>query len=122
MLRTASLLFTLCFVFAVRAQEMPCSATMETVAQHLGESVVFCGTPTDVHASKKSDGPVFMDFGGRYPDAPFTVVIFGDVAGTDHDALVKRFSGKALHVRGEVKRYKDKAEIVLKSLEDIEVE
>lgn len=122
MFRSASLLFLLSFAFAVHSQEMPCSATVETVAQHIGGSVVFCGTPTAVHASKNPDGPLFMDFGGRYPDAPFTVVIFGDVAGKDRDTLVKRYSGKTLHVRGEVKSYKGRTEMVLKSLDDIQAE
>ena len=62
-----------------------------------------------------------MDFGGKYPDNTFSVVIFSDVAGTDRDGLVKRYSGKAVEVHGEVKDHKGKPEIVVKSLGDIVV-
>ena len=101
---------------------MICSATVETVAQHKGEKVVFCGTPSHVSTAKKADGPVFLDFGVDPQESTFKVVIFSDVAGPDRDALVKRFKGKALRLRGVVTEYKGAPEVILKSMDDIEVD
>ncbi|MBS1568809.1 MAG: hypothetical protein JST45_05140 [Bacteroidetes bacterium] len=104
---------------SMRAQS--CTATVETVARQVGESVVFCGTPSEVHASNRPDGPVHVNFGGTWPDVSFTVIIFPDVAG-DVPALVKRLEGKSVQVTGLVKDYKGKPEIVLKKLNDLVVQ
>lgn len=103
-------------------QAQSCTATVETVARQVGETVVFCGTPSEVHASKSPDGPVHVNFGGTWPDVAFSVVIFPDVAGNDVPGLVKRLAGKAVQVKGTVKDYKGKPEIVLKSLDDLVVQ
>lgn len=105
---------------AMRAQS--CTATIETVAGQVGGSVVFCGTPDEVHVSAKSGGPVHVNFGGTYPNQVFSVVIFPDVAGDDVQGLVKRLTGKKVQVSGLVKAYKGKPEIVLKAMDDLKVE
>jgi len=118
------------FLFALLAlpalaQSDTCTATTETVERHIGETITFCGTPTDVNAPEpgkvKSD-PVYLNFGGEYPHHTFSVVIWGDVSGKQRSKLVKRYSGRALRVHGWVKTYKDKPVIEVKSLKDITVE
>lgn len=100
-------------------QAQSCTATVETVARQVGETVVFCGTPSEVHAPSRPEGPVKLNFGGTYPDQLFTVVIFSDVAGNDVPGLVKHLAGRAVQVKGTVKDYKGKPEIVLKSMDDL---
>ena len=122
MLRSIALPLACAFVLIAHAQQMICSATVETVAQHKGEKVVFCGTPAEVYVTKKANGPVFLRFGDNYPDAYFTVVIFSEVACADREALATRLKGHALRVRGLVKPYKGRPEIILKRMADLEVE
>ncbi|MBK8583515.1 MAG: hypothetical protein IPL86_17425 [Flavobacteriales bacterium] len=123
MLRITSLAFLFAFAIGSYAQGQTCTSTIESVEQQVGETVVFCGTPSQVRASgKDGSGPVYLNFGGNYPDNVFSVVIFSDVAGTDRDALLKQFTGKKVRVKGTVKEHNGKAEIILRSLADIEVE
>lgn len=123
MLRHLVLVCVLCMVGSCAlAQDRTCTSTIETVARQVGETVVFCGSPSQVHASKKEGGPIHINFGGKYPEQVFSVVIFADVAGGDSKEIVERYSGKALRVRGMVKTYNGKPEIKLRSLKDIEVE
>lgn len=116
------LLFSFMLAIGVQVQGQTCTATLETVARQVGESVVFCGKVEQVHASSKPDGPVHLDFGGAYPDNTFGVVIFADVAGDDREKLAQRFNGKEVRVSGTVQEYKGKPEIVLKDLKEIEEE
>ncbi|MCI1751600.1 MAG: hypothetical protein LKM36_01665 [Flavobacteriales bacterium] len=118
MLRTALFFLATLLIGFVQAQD--CNADIESVVGQVGETVIFCGTPTEVRASSKADGPVYLNFGGKYPDIAFSVVIFGDVAGSDRDKLVKRFSGKQVRVSGMVKDHNGKPEIILKNLQDLE--
>jgi len=109
--------------FSVSAQMENCTANIENVAQHLGEIVLFCGTPSQVSAPANVEGdPVFLNFGGKYPDHTFSVVVWGDVAGNKRDKLVKRYEGKALRIKGWVKEYNGKLWMSVKLLDDIRVE
>ena len=123
MLRTLSLAAALALAFATNAQHDTCTTDIATVAQHIGEIVFFCGTPSQVSAPENIKGdPVYLNFGGKYPDHTFTVVVWGDVAGKQRKKLEQRYAGKTLRIHGWVKERKGKPEIQVKALEDIEVE
>ncbi len=120
-----SIIFPLGFILTLHAQAQDdrCTSTLETVAQQVGETVSFCGTPARVIVRGKShEGPVFLNFGGVYPDNTFSVVIWGDVAGEEIEDLPKRYAGKSLLIHGIVAEHKGKPEIKVASLKDIEVQ
>ena len=107
------------------AQQDGCTVSTANVHEHIGATVVFCGTPSTLHAprpGKVKGDPVYLNFGGEYPHHTFSVLIWGDVVGKQREKLVKRYSGKALRIHGWVKTYKEKPIIYPKSLKDIEVE
>lgn len=119
------LLFLVSIILALQlaAQDDRCTATLETIAQQVGETVDFCGTPTQVTLRNKGEeGTVFLNFGGNYPDNTFSVVIWGDVAGAGIGDLPQRFSGKSLLVHGVVSMHGGKPEIKLGAMKDIEVQ
>ena len=125
MLRLFPFLFACLLATGANAQHDTCTATTTTVGQHVGEIVLFCGTPTAVHApvpGKVKGDPVYINFGGAFPNHTFTVLIWGDVAGKQRKKLEKRYSGKALRVKGWVKTYEAKPVIYVKELQDIDVE
>lgn len=123
MFRHFTLALVVCLAgFSSRAMGQTCTSTVETVARQVGETVVFCGTPSEIHTPSRPDGPIKVNFGGTWPDQAFTVVIFSDVAGDDAPGLVKRLTGNEVRVKGTVKDYKGKPEIVLKRMDDLEVQ
>lgn len=107
------------------AQPDTCTATMASVQQYIGEIITFCGTPSTVFVpepGKVKGDPVYLNFGGAFPNHTFTVLIWGDVASKQRKKLEQRYSGKALRVHGWVKTYEGKPVIYVKELNDIEVE
>jgi len=123
--RIVPFLFALLLSCALSAQkDSPCTATVDNVAEFHGQIVEFCGTPTAVSApevGKVKGDPVYLNFGGAYPDHTFAVVIWEDVSGKQRAKLVKRYSEKELHVKGMVKIRNGKPELVVRDLKDIVV-
>ncbi|MBK6408936.1 MAG: hypothetical protein IPF78_04395 [Flavobacteriales bacterium] len=125
MFRPRTSILSFCFATALTAfaQDDRCTSTLETVAQQVGKTVDFCGTPAQVTVrGKNQEGPVFLNFGAKFPDHTFTVVIWGTVAGAEISELPERFSGKRLVIHGMVVEHNGKPEIILAALKDIEVE
>ena len=54
---------------------------------------------------------IFLNLDRAYPDSPFTVVMFPG----KYLADVKALNGKSIEIRGKIKNYNDKPEIVLDS-------
>jgi|GEM_PF-1505552 len=125
LLRPFLFLLTLALSFASSAQVpqgVSCTATIETIGEQIGNIVVFCGTPTQVSAPEKVKGaPVYLNFGGNYPNHQFSVVIWEDVSGKKREKLVGKYTGKSLRIRGWVKERDGKPAITVKTLEDITV-
>jgi len=114
---------TLSFASSAQVPQVDsCTVTIETIGEQLGNIVVFCGTPMQVIAPKNVKGnPVYLNFGGNYPNHQFSVVIWEDVSGKKREKLVGKYTGKSLRIRGWVKERDGKLEITLKTLEDITV-
>lgn len=85
--------------------------------KHVGQTVTVEGAVSNVHTT--GSGMTFIDMGGRYPDNPFTAVIFSDDAGKFPDP--DDFDGKTVDITGLVRLYKNKPEIILKSADQIKI-
>lgn len=88
--------------------------TPEEAKQHVGEIATVQGKVFGVHVSQKGD--VFISLGAKYPDAPFTAVCFKQVVPTEQ---LKALDGKTISVRGKIKEYNGKIEIILEREEQI---
>jgi DNA/RNA endonuclease YhcR with UshA esterase domain len=86
--------------------------------RHLGQVVTVEGVVSEVHHAA-SGRATFIDIGGRYPNNPFTAVIFSDDANKfpDVDAL----NGKTVDITGIIKNYKDRPEIILNDASQVKV-
>ena len=76
------------------------------------------GVVSDVHHAA-SGRATFIDIGGRYPNNPFTAVIFSDDASKFPD--VDTLNGKTVDVTGMIKNYKDRPEIILNDANQVKV-
>jgi DNA/RNA endonuclease YhcR with UshA esterase domain len=109
-----SFVLFLLFLFTAYSQnKIPASEAKN----HIGENAIVKGTITEVYHSR--GGTCFLDIEGHYPNNLFSAVIFKSDSGKFKG--IDSFEGKAVEVKGKIKEYKDKPEIILKSLNQIKI-
>jgi len=84
----------------------------------IGQEVVVEGVISDVGYSARSD-TTFLRMGGKYPNHAFTAVIFKSAKPLFPEA--RSWEGKKERIRGVVKEYRGKPEIVLERAEQVNV-
>jgi DNA/RNA endonuclease YhcR with UshA esterase domain len=90
------------------------SISPEEARNHIGQVATVKGKVFRVHVSQKGD--TFIDVGGTHPNAPFTVVAFARTIPADS---LQQLDGKVISVKGKIKEYQGKVEIVLDSMAQI---
>jgi len=78
--------------------------------KHIGETHCVTGKVIRVQASRKAH---YLDFCEDYRPCPFSIVIFSHDIKNVGD--VRQLAGKVIEIRGEIKEYNDRAEIILDS-------
>lgn len=95
---------------------------IEDAAKHEGDSVKIC---TKIFGAKYFEGskgsPTLLNAGAKYPDAPLTLVIFGESRATFKNKPEEFYTDKNVCVTGRIVMYKGKPEIVLTSEAQMEV-
>jgi hypothetical protein len=83
---------------------------------HIGEVATVIGTVASVHRSRS--GNIFLDFGAAYPRQTFTAAVLRptDPRLQSLDSL----AGRRIGVKGRIRRYRGRAEIVIERVEQIE--
>jgi len=82
-------------------------------ADHIGGLASVRGTVREVYRSPK--GIAVLAFGGRYPDHVFSIIL----ADARDFGNVNRFKGSTIEVRGFIREFRGKPEIVLSSRRQI---
>ncbi len=83
--------------------------------EHVGQNTRVRGTLVNAH--KSASGTVFLDFCRQYRSCPFSAVIFADDAKQFGD--LSKFVGKEITVSGKISSYQSRAEIILRSPDQI---
>ncbi|HWR16298.1 MAG TPA: hypothetical protein VN577_15825 [Terriglobales bacterium] len=108
--------FLLLFVFVAA----PCFARecvpFEKAPDHIGKTVCISGTVLKVAASES--GSMFLDFCEDYRKCAFTVVVFRRDLFRVGDVRV--LEGKPVEITGKVKKYRGRAEIILRDPAQLE--
>ncbi len=86
----------------------------EEAKDHIGQEATVRGKVFGVHVTQKGD--VFMNIGAAYPNQPFTAVCFQGAIPADD---LKKFNGKTVLVKGQIKEYNGQVEIVLETADQI---
>ena len=84
---------------------------VDQARNHLGET--HCVTGKVIRVEAGSGGVHYLDFCEDYRLCPFSVVIFAHDMKNVGD--VSQLAGKIIEIRGEIKEYDDRAEIILES-------
>lgn len=79
--------------------------------RHIGETQCVSGRVVRVQAG--SGGVHYLDFCEDYRLCPFSVVVFSHDLKNVGD--IRQLAGKSVEIRGEIKEYDDRAEIILES-------
>ena len=112
-------LFTALSFLSVSAQTIsPADA-----AKRVGDSVTVCGRIYGGRYFETSKGsPTLLNMGDAYPASPLTIMIPGEVRNRLGYIPEAELKDKNICVRGRVILYKDKAEIIIYDISQLEVQ
>jgi len=87
---------------------------IEDVRNHVGDSVkLMAKIYGGKYLETTTNTPTFLNVGGKYPDAPLTLVIWGDVRRQFKNAPETFYTGKEQWILGKIELYKNKPQIVI---------
>ena len=102
---------SLFLVFAAQAQK---EISIDSLSQHIGDSVVVCTKIYGgIYLERSKGTPTFLNAGAAYPNAPLTVVIWADARAKFKEAPEVFYKDKAVCITGKIILYKEKPEIVV---------
>jgi hypothetical protein len=118
MLRSIVLFLLLSTSFFLNAQKL---ISIDSISNYVGQHIVICDNVTDIFEPTDRVKNAYSNFGGKYPDHKFTVVIFE----TDLPNFIERpvlyYRGKNICVQGMITFYREKPQIVARHPEQIMV-
>jgi DNA/RNA endonuclease YhcR with UshA esterase domain len=98
------------------------SLTSADARSHIGETATVCGKVASAHYAARSHGePTFFNLDKPYPNAPFTVVIWGPDRGK-FGAPETTYEGRDICVTGQIKDYRGVPEIVARDPKQIKIQ
>lgn len=93
----------------------------EDAKNYAGDSVKICSKIYDTKYFKSSKDPItLLDMGDKYPNNPLSIVIPADVRKLFKSAPEEYYKGAQVCVTGKIQIYKEKAEIVIGSPQQIQ--
>ncbi len=97
-------------------KEAPKKISAADAEKHVDETVVVTGKVAQVTIREKI---VYVNLDKPFPDSPFTAVIFA--RSTNQFGDLKQLKGKDVEINGKITEYRDKAQIVLDSKNQLKV-
>ena len=87
---------------------------IEDAAKHEGDSVTICTKIFGARYFENSNrSPTLLNAGAKYPDAPLTIVIFGESRTAFKNKPEEFYPDKNICVTGKIVIYKGKPEIIV---------
>ena len=95
---------------------------IEDAGKHEGDSVTIC---TKIFGAKyfenSKNAPTLLNAGAKYPDAPLTIVIFGESRPAFKNKPEEYYPDKNICVTGKIVIYKGKPEIIITREDELKV-
>jgi len=102
---------SLFFVSAVQAQK---EISIDSLSQHVGDSVTVCTKIYGgIYLDRSKGAPTLLNAGGAYPNAPLTILIWGDAREKFKNPPEVFYKDKDVCITGKIILYKEKPEIVV---------
>jgi hypothetical protein len=119
MKKTFTLVILLVGGYVVSAQ----SLSADEASKRVGDSIKVCGKIFGGRFFETSVGcPTLLNMGAAFPASPLTIMIPGDVRMKMGYAPEQQLKDKNVCVRGKVILFKDKPEIVVYNISQLEVQ
>jgi hypothetical protein len=98
-----------------------CQTIPDSVAyKYIGTTTTVCGYVASAKFAKSSRSqPTFLNMGRSYPNQTVTIVIWGENRGKFNAPPESLYVNKTICVRGKIKKYKNKPEIIIKGPEAV---
>ncbi len=95
--------------------------TIESVSSYIGQHVKVCDKIADAFRPAGESSITYLNFGGKYPNHKFTVVIFAKDLVNFPFSPVEKYKNQNVCVTGMAAEYKGKPQIVAKFPDQIEI-
>lgn len=117
MKKTFTLLFCIIISYFTKAQTF----SAEQASKHVGDSIKVCGKIFGGRFFETSNGsPTLLNMGAAFPSSPLTIMIPGDVRTKMGYIPEQRLKDKNVCVRGKVILFKDKPEIIIYNIAQLQ--
>lgn len=101
------------FFTLAEAQITP-KITIYNASEYLDKEGTICANVYSVNQPAGDNKPIYINFGGNYPDNIFSVVIFAKDQNKFLFDLKEVLQGKDVCVTGKITQYKNKPQMVIK--------
>ncbi len=102
---------SLFLVFAAQAQK---EITIDSLSQHVGDSVTVCTKIYGgIYLDRSKGTPTFLNAGGNYPNSPLTIVIWEDARKQFKNPPEVFYKDKEICITGKIGMYREKPQIVV---------
>jgi len=96
---------------AVQAQK---EISIDSLSRHIGDSVTVCTKIYGgIYLDRSKGAPTLLNAGGAYPNAPLTILIWGDAREKFTNPPEVFYKDKDVCITGKIILYKEKPEIVV---------
>jgi len=117
-MKALSTILILLFTLSLYSQK---HITLDSISCNGGKNVKICEKVTDIFKAQGDEKPTYINFGGKFPDHKFTVVIFAKDYPNFPYSPAEFLKDKKLCITGIIAYYKERPQIIAKNPEQIEV-
>ena len=110
--------FFLMFGFYLNAQKL---ISIDSTSNYEGQFVIVCEKVAEAFKPSGDNKLTYLNFGGKYPNNTFTVVIYPKDLPNFPFNPVEKYNDKKICVKGKISFFKDKPQIIAKNPDQIEL-
>lgn len=96
--------------------------SIDSLSSYIGQHVKVCDKIADAFRPSGESSITYLNFGGKYPDHKFTVVIFAKDLVNFPFSPVEKYKNQNVCVTGTAEEYKGKPQIVAKFPDQITIQ
>jgi hypothetical protein len=113
-----SLLFIFFLITTITLKAQTPTISIKDAPNYINQTVTVCDS---VYGTKALDNITFLNFGGNFPKAPLTIVIFKANRSKFPQEPALLFDKKRICITGKITEYKGKLQVVLNEVGQVKI-